>query len=80
MKDNQPGLRADIEALFAIEEGQTARKGVYAVRGERDGRLFLEPALAAGGRIVTEGRSLLQDGDLVGFVPEIARTDDPIDR
>src|SRR5205085_6548509 len=26
VKDNQPGLRADIEALFAIEEGQTARK------------------------------------------------------
>ena len=26
VKDNQPGLRADIEALFAIEEGQTALK------------------------------------------------------
>ena len=26
MKDNQPGLRADIEALFAIEEGETALK------------------------------------------------------
>jgi hypothetical protein len=48
-----------------VVDGQTARKGVYAVKGERDGSLFVEPALAAGGRVVTEGRALLQDGDRV---------------
>jgi hypothetical protein len=53
------------KATVFVVQGQTARKGVYAVKGERDGRLFLDPALAAGGRVVTEGRGLLKDGDRV---------------
>jgi hypothetical protein len=53
------------KATVFVVDGQTARKGVYAVKGERDGSLFVEPALAAGGRVVTEGRALLQDGDRV---------------
>jgi RND family efflux transporter MFP subunit len=53
------------KATVFVVEGQTARKGVYAVRGEHEGRLFLEPGLAPGRRVVTEGRALLQDGDRV---------------
>lgn len=53
------------KATIFVVDGQVARKGVYGVRGERDGRLFVDPILAAGGRVVTEGRALLQDGDRV---------------
>jgi membrane fusion protein (multidrug efflux system) len=61
------------KATVFVVEGQTARKGVYAVRGERDGHLFLEPGLAPGGRVVTEGRALLQDGDRVEAKLEAAK-------
>jgi len=47
-----------LQATVFVVEGQTARKGVYAVKGERDGQLFVDPALAAGGHVVTEGRAL----------------------
>ena len=57
-------VRGSRATVFVVQ-GQTARKGVYAVKGERDGNLFLDPVLAAGGRVVTEGRALLKDGDLV---------------
>jgi len=36
-----------------------------AVEGEAGGSLFLDPALAAGTLVVTEGRALLEDGDRV---------------
>ena len=61
------------KATVFVVEGQTARKGVYAVKGERDGQLFVDPALAAGGHVVTEGRALLQDGDRVEAKVEQAR-------
>jgi len=35
------------------------------VKGERGGRLYLDPSLPAGARVVTEGRALLKDGDRV---------------
>ena len=41
------------------------RKGVYGVKGERGGSLFLDPGLPAGSRVVTEGRALLKDGDRI---------------
>ena len=53
------------KATVFVVEGQTGRKGVYAVKGERGGSLFLEPSLAPGARVVTEGRALLKDGDRV---------------
>jgi membrane fusion protein (multidrug efflux system) len=53
------------KATVFVVDGQTARKGVYGVKGERDGKLFLDPVLAAGGHVVTEGRALLKDGDRV---------------
>ena len=53
------------KATVFVLQGQTAKKGVYAVKGERGGSLFVEPLLPAGERVVTEGRALLQDGDRV---------------
>jgi RND family efflux transporter MFP subunit len=53
------------KATVFVLQGQTAKKGVYAVKGERGGSLFVDPLLPAGERVVTEGRALLQDGDRV---------------
>ena len=50
--------------MFVVE-GQTARKAVFAVRGERSGTVFLDAALRAGAHVVTEGRGGLRDGDRV---------------
>jgi membrane fusion protein (multidrug efflux system) len=53
------------KATVFVIVGQTARKGVYEVEGERGGNLFLDPSLPAGAHVVTEGRALLKDGDRV---------------
>ena len=53
------------KATVFVVEGQTARKGVYTVKGERGGNLFLDSSLRAGAQVVTEGRALLKDGDRV---------------
>jgi RND family efflux transporter MFP subunit len=53
------------KATVFVVQGETARKAVYAVKGEQGGSLFLDPSLPAGGRVVTEGRALLTDGDRV---------------
>jgi RND family efflux transporter MFP subunit len=53
------------KATVFVVEGQTAHKGVYAVKGERGGSLFLAPSLRSGAHVVTEGRALLKDGDRV---------------
>ena len=53
------------KATVFVVDGQTARKGIYDVKGERGGSLFLDPALPPGSRVVTEGRALLKDGDRV---------------
>ena len=57
-------VRGATATVFVIE-GQAARKGVYVVVGERGASLFVEPKLAAGSRVVTEGRALLVEGDRV---------------
>ena len=53
------------KATVFVVEGQTARKGVYNVMGERGGDLFLDSSLRAGVQVVTEGRAMLKDGDRV---------------
>jgi len=53
------------KATVFVIEGQTARKGVYTVKGERGGNLFVDPSLPPGAHVVTEGRALLKDGDRV---------------
>ena len=46
-------------------DGAQARKESYAVLGERQGRLFVEPRLRAGTAVVTEGQAGLKDGDRI---------------
>jgi RND family efflux transporter MFP subunit len=53
------------KATVYLLDGEAVRKKVFAVAGERGASLFLEPQLAAGSRVVTEGRALLADGDRV---------------
>jgi membrane fusion protein (multidrug efflux system) len=61
-------------ALFVVD-GDTARRRTFAILGEEGGSLYLEPSLGPGSRVVTEGRSLLNDGDRVApkeALPEAA--------
>jgi hypothetical protein len=55
------GARA---AVFVVEGG-VAKKRTLDVIGERGGALFVDAKLAAGTPVVTEGRSLLRDGEAV---------------
>jgi membrane fusion protein (multidrug efflux system) len=55
------GARASV---FVVD-GHVARARVVPVKGEIAGALFLEPVLPEHARIVTDGRSLLGDGDEV---------------
>jgi RND family efflux transporter MFP subunit len=53
------------KANVFIVEDNVAHKKTFAVKGERDGRLYLEPSLKPGTQVVTEGRSLLGENDRV---------------
>jgi RND family efflux transporter MFP subunit len=57
-------IRGNKAVLFLVE-GDKAIKTVVVVQGEYAGTLYLDPQLRSGSRIVTEGRSLLNDGDQV---------------
>lgn len=57
-------VRGGTATLFAVENGQ-AKKTKIGVKGERGESLFVEPELKAGTLVVTEGRSMLKDGDPV---------------
>ncbi len=57
-------VRGTKASVFVVED-TVARKKTFAVKGEREGRLFLEPALKPQSRVVSEGRALLSDNDHV---------------
>ena len=57
-------VRGKKASIFVIEES-FARKVDVDVLGERDGSLFVTTALAPGAHVVTQGRSLLANGDRV---------------
>jgi RND family efflux transporter MFP subunit len=57
-------IRGDKAIVFLVE-GDKATKMVVPIQGEEAGTLYLDPQLKPGSRIVTEGRSLLNDGDRV---------------
>jgi membrane fusion protein (multidrug efflux system) len=57
-------IRGD-KASVVVVDGDTAKKMVVAVLGEDTGTLYLDRLLKPGSRVVTEGRSLLNDGDRV---------------
>ena len=58
------------KATVFVVDGDVAHAQTFAVKGEIGGSLFVDPALAAGTQIVTEGRALLSDGDRVSAKPE----------
>ncbi|MEP6652352.1 MAG: efflux RND transporter periplasmic adaptor subunit [Myxococcales bacterium] len=62
-------VRGDKATVFIVV-GRQARKAVLSVKGERGGSLFVEPSLRAGAHVVTEGRSVLKDGDNVEAAAE----------
>jgi membrane fusion protein (multidrug efflux system) len=53
------------KAIVFVVEGDRAKKTSLHVLGEEPGTLYLDPSLRSGSRVVTEGRSLLNDGDRV---------------
>ena len=57
-------LRGAKATVFTLE-GDVAHAKTFQVKGEAGGSVFLDPALAAGTHVVTEGRALLDDGDHV---------------
>lgn len=57
-------VRGKTATVFAVQEG-IAKKLTVAVLGERGGSLFVEPEPLRGARVVTQGRSLLANGDRV---------------
>jgi RND family efflux transporter MFP subunit len=61
-------VRGD-KATVMLVDGDLVRRHVYTVIGESQGTLYVDPALAAGTLVVTEGRSSLQDGDRVTATP-----------
>lgn len=65
------GKKADI---FVVQ-GDKVKRETLPVLGEQGGTLFLDPKLAAGTLVVTQGRTLLADGDKVTAVERSARAD-----
>ena len=53
------------KANIFVVTGGVARSVVAKLLGERDGVLYVDPALAAGTQVVTEGHSVLDDKDRV---------------
>jgi membrane fusion protein, multidrug efflux system len=51
-------------AIFTVENG-VAHKMTFKSLGERGATVFLDPSLKPGTQVVTEGRSILSDGDHV---------------
>lgn len=62
------------KATLFVADGGVAHRRVVEIVGERAGSLFVEPSLAAGSQVVTEGRALLSDGDKVAVAEETAPT------
>jgi membrane fusion protein, multidrug efflux system len=66
-------VRGDQATLFVIERG-VAHKRTVRVLGELEGRLLLDPALAAGSQVVVAGRALLNDHDAVKATLQVEST------
>ncbi|HET8725365.1 MAG TPA: efflux RND transporter periplasmic adaptor subunit [Anaeromyxobacteraceae bacterium] len=57
-------VRGGKASVVVVDKG-LARRTTYAVLGEDQGTLYVDPSLAAGSLVVTEGRSGLKDGEPV---------------
>jgi membrane fusion protein, multidrug efflux system len=76
----------DTKATLFVVDGDVVHKKTFSILGEEGSNLYLDTALAPGTRVVTEGRSLLADGDRVQFkdaasegAVSIRRPDAPVD-
>jgi membrane fusion protein, multidrug efflux system len=56
---------SDTKATLFVVQGDVAKKRTLEILGEEGSNLYLQTTLAAGSRVVTEGRALLADGDRV---------------
>jgi RND family efflux transporter MFP subunit len=72
-------LRGKNADLFVVH-GDRVKRETAPVLGEEGGALFLDPKLAAGTVVVTQGRTLLADGDKVTAVERSARADAGADK
>lgn len=63
------------KATVFVVEGDVATSQTLEVLGEEGANLYLKPEIAAGTRIVTEGRSLLRSGDRVFSKLDSARVE-----
>jgi RND family efflux transporter MFP subunit len=62
-------VRGTRASIFRAEDGRARLQGV-PVLGELGGKLLLDRKLAPGAVVITEGRALLYDGDLVATAEE----------
>lgn len=53
------------KATVFVVDGDVVRKKTFAIDGEQGSNLFVETALKAGTRVVTEGRATIADGNRV---------------
>jgi membrane fusion protein, multidrug efflux system len=67
-------VRGSVATIFTVD-GAAAHKATVRVLGEIKGNLYVETALKPGTHVITEGRSLIKDGDSVTerFAREEAR-------
>jgi membrane fusion protein, multidrug efflux system len=63
-------VRGDKATVFVVDHG-VAQEQTVAVKGEAEGSLFLDSALAPEVFVVTEGRALLVNGDQVDLKEEL---------
>jgi membrane fusion protein (multidrug efflux system) len=63
----------DTKSTLYVVDGDTAHGKTFVALGEAQGVLFVRPSdLPAGSRVVTQGRSVLKDGDRVSSKLEVA--------
>ena len=62
-------VRGDKASVF-VAQGDVAHARTVVVKGESGGKLYLQPDLAAGSLVITEGRALLEDGDRIALALE----------
>jgi RND family efflux transporter MFP subunit len=64
-------VRGEKATVFVVENGVT-HKRVVPIVGEGEGELYVDPALAVGTYVITQGRATVQDGDRVAMTVESA--------
>ena len=66
------GKKATVYVVEGTGDGEVAHVRPLQYLGEQGGSVFVDPSLAAGTHVVTEGRALLSDGDKVRSKLDVA--------